>query len=118
MPCRAGDWLRQAERNLKSAEVNYQYGLYEESCYESQQCAKKAVKGLLAHLHREERGNAITLLLRSVTLEVPSEVLECAQELDKHYIPSRYPDAYDEGGPLDYYNRGMQSVAWNAPGEF
>ncbi|MCG3109187.1 hypothetical protein L3N51_01477 [Metallosphaera sp. J1] len=104
MPSRARDWLRQAERNLRSAEVNYQNGLYEETCYESQQTAEKAVKALLNHLHREEKGSAITLLLQQVTVEILG-VMECAQELDKHYIPSRYPDAYAEGAPLDFYNR-------------
>jgi len=23
--------------------------------------------------------------------------------LDKHYTPSRYPDVFDEGAPMDYY---------------
>jgi HEPN domain-containing protein len=36
-------------------------------------------------------------------LEVPVEIKECALLLDKHYIPTRYPDVFDEGASMDYY---------------
>ena len=98
------DWLRQAERNLKSAEANMQSGIYEEVCYESQQVAEKAIKALLDFYHMEARGHSVTLLLKKLNINVPKEVEDCVQELDKHYIPSRYPDVYDEGAPADYYN--------------
>jgi HEPN domain-containing protein len=29
--------------------------------------------------------------------------LECLLYLDKQYIPTRYPDAFAEGAPMDYY---------------
>lgn len=105
MVSRVKDWLKQAERNLKSAEVNYNSGLYEEVCYESQQTGEKAVKGLLNFYHKEVKGHSITLLLKETISSVPEDILICAQELDKHYIPSRYPDVYDEGAPADYYNK-------------
>lgn len=104
MASRHKDWLRQAERNLKSAEINVQSGLYEEACYELQQAGEKAVKALLNYLHKEMRGYSITLLLQATNINIPGEILKCAQELDKHYIPSRYPDVYDQGAPVDYYN--------------
>lgn len=105
MPSRAKDWLRQSERNLKSAQLNYEAGLYEETCYESQQAAEKAIKGLLNYMHKELKGHSITILLKSLNIDIPEDILICAQELDKQYIPSRYLDAYDEGAPLDYYNK-------------
>lgn len=101
---RYNDWLRQAERNLKSAEINMQYGIYEETCYESQQTAEKAVKALLNFYHIEARSHSITILLQNARVQVPKDIEECGQELDMHYIPSRYPDVYDEGAPADYYN--------------
>ncbi len=45
MVSRFEDWIRQAERNLKSAIVNYNAELYEEACYEAHQAAGKAIKG-------------------------------------------------------------------------
>ncbi|BFH73811.1 HEPN domain-containing protein [Sulfurisphaera javensis] len=104
MVSRVRDWLRQAERNLQSAEINYQAKLYEETCYESQQSAEKAIKGLLNFYHKEKRGHSITLLLQELQISVSDDLLMCAQELDKQYIPSRYPDVYSEGAPADYYN--------------
>jgi len=107
MVSRARDWIRQAKRNLASAMANYRESLYEEACFESHQAAEKAVKGLLNHLHKERRGHSITFLLSELKgeMEVPSEVKECASFLDKHYIPSRYPDVFDEGAPMDYYTK-------------
>lgn len=32
-----------------------------------------------------------------------SEILEQAKALDKFYVPTRYPDAWPEGIPVDYY---------------
>lgn len=103
MVSRYKDWLRQAERNLLSARVNMREGLYEESCYESHQAAEKAIKALLNYFRKERRGHSILFILSEAGLQVPEEIMVCATLLDKHYIPSRYPDVYEEGSPADYY---------------
>ena len=103
MVSRTSDWIRQAKRNLTSAIINYRERLYEETCFESHQAGEKAVKGLLSFLHKERRGHSITFMLPELGLEVPVEIKECALLLDKHYIPTRYPDVFDEGAPMDYY---------------
>jgi HEPN domain-containing protein len=33
------------------------------------------------------------------------KVLQEAKTLDKYYIPTRYPNAWSEGAPEDYYTR-------------
>ena len=34
----------------------------------------------------------------------PSEdLINAAKELDRHYIPTRYPNFHPEGAPMDYY---------------
>ncbi|RLI36564.1 hypothetical protein DRO60_05580 [Candidatus Bathyarchaeota archaeon] len=35
----------------------------------------------------------------------PRELVEKAKELDRHYIPTRYPNLHPEGAPMDYYTR-------------
>ena len=35
-----------------------------------------------------------------------SELMDQARELDKHYIPTRYPNGFERGAPVDYYTRG------------
>jgi len=104
---RAMDWFKQSLRNLRSAEINFDAGLYEEVCYESHQAAEKAIKALLNHLGYEKRGHSLLYLVKSIKesgVTVPDDVMNCILELDKHYIPSRYPDVFDEGSPMDYYS--------------
>lgn len=103
MVSRYKDWIRQADRNLASALVNDREGLYEEACYESHQAAEKAIKALLNYLNKERRGHSLLYLSSELGIHVPDDVKECAMYLDRHYIPSRYPDVYDEGIPADYY---------------
>jgi len=103
------DWLKQAKRNLRSAEVNFEAELYEETCYESHQAAEKALKALLNFLELEKRGHSLLFLAeyaRENGVEIPDDVMNCVLELDKHCIPSRYPDVFDEGAPMDYYTAG------------
>jgi len=104
---RTMDWFRQSLRNLRSAEVNFDAGLYEETCYESYQAAEKAIKALLNHFGYEKRGHSLLYLVKSIVengVNVPEDIMNCILELDKHYIPSRYPDVFDEGSPMDYYS--------------
>jgi len=47
-------------------------------------------------------GHSVLSLLRRLDeiMDVHiSEIEQCAKELDRHYIPSRYPDAYPSGRP-------------------
>lgn len=97
------DWLRQSERDYASALVNHNSGLYEEACFESHQAAEKAIKAFLNHLGKERRERSLVYLLAELGAQVPVNVKECAIYLDKHYVPSRYPDVYPEGIPADYY---------------
>jgi HEPN domain-containing protein len=98
---RAEDWIKQAERDLEEAKYAESGGYYELACFLSQQCAEKAVKGLLQFRGVEKRGYSISHLLENP----PEDVLQCAIFLDKQYTPSRYPDVYDEGSPYEYYTQ-------------
>ena len=33
------------------------------------------------------------------------ELIDTAKELDKHYIPTRYPNGFERGAPVDFYTR-------------
>ncbi|MCD6126270.1 MAG: HEPN domain-containing protein [Thaumarchaeota archaeon] len=32
-------------------------------------------------------------------------MIDLAKELDRHYIPTRYPNFHPEGAPMDYYTK-------------
>jgi HEPN domain-containing protein len=41
----------------------------------------------------------------------PSDLIETASRLDKHYIPSRYPNGFASGYPGKLYTRGEAEAA-------
>lgn len=41
----------------------------------------------------------------SQNVAVAEELLDAASELDKAYLPARYPDAFPEGAPFQRYRR-------------
>jgi len=107
MVSRAGDWLRQALRDLEHAEKSVELGDYEWACFASHQAAEKAVKALYNHLGIEVWSHSVTRMLRDLPDKYrPSEdFIDIARKLDRHYIPARYPNFHSEGAPLDYYSR-------------
>jgi HEPN domain-containing protein len=39
------------------------------------------------------------------------EIVDAAKRLDKHYIPTRYPNGFDQGAPTDYYTAAEAETA-------
>lgn len=105
MPSRQSDWYRQAEADLRHARNARESGDYEWACFAAQQAAEKAVKALIQSLGGEGWGHSVTILLGDLgeRLNVPAEVIDAGKRLDKHYIPARYPNGYDQGAPTDFY---------------
>jgi len=104
MPERSNDWLRQAERDLKSAKAQKKDGFFEWSCFISQQAAEKAVKAVYQKLAIEAWGHSVTELLKGLKrkVNISDDLLASARYLDKFYIPTRYPNGWVEGIPAEY----------------
>jgi HEPN domain-containing protein len=105
MPERWKDWLAQAKRDLNHAVNACKDGDFEWSCFSAQQAAGKAVKAVFLHLHGEGWGHSVYGLFKALKekVKVPKKLLEAAKSLDKHYIPTRYPNGFERGIPADYY---------------
>lgn len=99
---RPGDWLRQAELDSEAAAVMKAAGHFEWACFLAQQAGEKAAKALHESQGTEAWGHAVAGLLAGLE-EVPEAVMEAARALDKHYIPTRYPNTHPEGAPGDVY---------------
>ena len=117
MSNRAPDWLRQAEKDLQHAQSATESENFEWSCFASQQGAEKALKALFYHLHGDPWGHSLLSLMQGlpglVRTHVTDELLDSAKALDKHYIPTRYPNGFAEGAPTDYYTRRDAKDALN-----
>ena len=102
---RTNDWFRQAKKDLEHAKRSVEAGDFEWACFAAQQAAEKAVKSLYQSMHIDAIGHSVSRMLQDLpaSLKPPEDVVERAKELDKHYIPSRYPNFLPEGAPLDYY---------------
>jgi len=101
---RQADWFRQAKRKLESARWDIQGEFYEDACFSAQQAAELAVKALLESQGRIELGHSVYQLLQTAG-DVPAEVLAAARVLDRYYIPTRYPNGFPAGAPMDYYDQ-------------
>jgi HEPN domain-containing protein len=109
---RHADWFRQAERKLESARWDIHGGFYEDACFSAQQAAELAAKALLESQGRIELGHSVYQLLQAAG-DVPVDVLGAARMLDHHYIPTRYPNGFPAGAPMDFYDQATAEEAVN-----
>jgi HEPN domain-containing protein len=99
---RPRDWFRQAELDFAAASDSLDHRHFEWACFLAQQGAEKAVKAMHESEGTEAWGHAVAGLLGGLS-DVPDTVVEAGRALDKHYIPTRYPNSHPEGAPGDLY---------------
>jgi HEPN domain-containing protein len=100
-------WMKTSIKTLESAKGDINRGDYNWACFKAHQAAEFAVKALLYGLGLSAYGHSVSGLLMKMPNELEvQKVLQEAKTLDKYYIPTRYPNAWSEGAPEDYYTRG------------
>ena len=104
---RSADWMDQAKSDLAHAQQDARTGYHEWACFSAQQAAEKAVKSVFQRMGAEAWGHSVADLLFELATKHPvSESLrELGLELDKAYIPTRYPDSHPSGSPSSRYTR-------------
>ena len=105
---RSADWIWQSRRDLEHARNDVASGYYEWACFSAQQAAEKAVKAVFQKLGAEAWGHSVAELVQELSQSQPSvqALVEPAAELDKAYIPTRYPNSLPAGRPGELYTRG------------
>ena len=104
MASRHRDWLRQADADLRLARHARGGAAHDWACFAGQQAAEKALKAVLMSRGEDAWGHTVTALLGVVAGDdAAEELVVCAKTLDKHYIPTRYPNGLDAGAPTDFY---------------
>lgn len=101
-------WLEEAVWDLETAEILHREKRYNAAAFYSHQASEKASKALLYYVNEAPWGHSVRVLLQrffnSTGLTPVEELLICARELDRHYIPSRYPNAHPAGTPHEAYD--------------
>ena len=119
MTNRAGDWMRQAVRDLEQAEDSRRAGRHEWACFAAHQAAEKAAKALHLSCGQEAWGHVVAQLLR----ELPSRVaageglVDKGKVLDNFYVPARYPNGHPAGAPFEHYGPLQSEEAIRYAGE-
>lgn len=112
---RSRDWFRQAEADLRHARHAFEDGDFDWAAFASHQAAEKALKAVFQKLHLDAWGHTLSLLVTGLpeTVQRAPAVLDAAKRLDKHYIPTRYPNGFERGAPVDFYTDGeaRQAIA-------
>lgn len=104
---RSKDWMDEAEGDLEHAKSDMEHGYYNWACFSSQQAAEKAVKAVFQKMGAEAWGHSVTDLLKELSKrrQILDEFMNGALELDKAYIPTRYPNAHPSGSPRSRYTK-------------
>lgn len=96
-----------ADEALRSACAQRDAGFPQYACFMAEQAAQAALKAVLRGLAAEVRGHDLVALADAVTDQTaapaPDDVTAGLQSLSRHYIASRYPDAYTAGTPASHY---------------
>lgn len=105
--------MKQGQRDVEHARRVLECGDFEWACFAAQQGAEKVVKAVFQKLGMEAWGHSVSSLIEALseTYETDHTILEAAKKLDKHYIPSRYPNSYPQGAPFEFYTEGEASHA-------
>ncbi len=98
--------MDQAQGDLEHAKHDLQSGFYDWACFSAQQAAEKAAKAVFQKLGTEVWGHSVADILEKLHQfhPVPQHLIDLALELDKAYIPTRYPNAHPTGSPFEFYN--------------
>ena len=104
---RSKDWPDEAQGDLEHARYDVQGGFYNWACFSAQQAAEKAIKAVFQRMGAEAWGHSVADLLKELAKkhDIPGGLSDEALELDKAYIPTRYPNAHPSGSPRSRYTK-------------
>ncbi len=99
-------WYNEAINDYESALILFGSKKFSNSVFYFVQSAEKAIKALLYLLDTKPWGHALVKLLEiyeEIARAVDAEIKNLANELERHYITSRYPDVSPGIPPKDAY---------------
>ena len=114
-------WFSEALWDYETALILYRAKRWNAVCFYAHQAAEKATKALLYSVNEAPWGHSVRVLLERFFevrgYEKREDLLTLARELDRHYIPSRYPNAHPAGTPHEAYDEETARRALRAAKE-
>ncbi len=114
-------WFDEALWDYETALILHREKRYNAAAFYAHQAAEKAVKALLYYVNEAPWGHSIRVLLeryfKRMSIGTDRKLLSYARELDRHYIPSRYPNAHPAGTPHEAYDEDTSKRALEASRE-
>ncbi|MBI5480756.1 MAG: HEPN domain-containing protein [Deltaproteobacteria bacterium] len=99
------DWMAEAKAELAAARTLFGGSHYSWCCLTAQQAAEKALKAGLERRASPRFGHNLNDLLGALAgpSVVPQPLSDAVARLNRHYIATRYPDAFPAGVPAEQY---------------
>ncbi|MEM1710488.1 MAG: HEPN domain-containing protein [Sulfolobales archaeon] len=111
-------WFDEALWDLDTAKILHRERRFNAAVFYSHQAAEKACKALLYNVNEAPWGRSIRELLMRYYNRLgetpPNDLMTYARELNRHYIPSRYPNAHPAGTPHEAYDEETSRRALDA----
>lgn len=107
-------WRANADAALVGARAQQDAGVHQWACFNCEQAAQLAIKGLLHGAGLAPWGHDLLELgtkAREAGFEVPPAVEEALRRLERFYIQTRYPDAYAAGELGPRYREAESAAA-------
>jgi HEPN domain-containing protein len=98
-------WLETAKGDIEAADVLLRNGKYAHACFHAQQSAEKALKALWFYADADPWGHSISKLIEKlseidpVLFKTMEPLKDAGVILDRHYIPTRYPNGLPDITP-------------------
>lgn len=95
-PDKYGQWLAFARQDFKAAQVLFEEGIFNQTCFHAQQAVEKYLKAFLIRQKAPLPKVHSLIELLGVCQTYDSSLARHEQgcrHLDQFYLPSRYPDA-------------------------
>ncbi|BAL80141.1 HEPN domain-containing protein [Caldisericum exile] len=110
-------WFKESLYTFESATHDKDLKFYNWACFKFQQAGEYALKALLKAFGKSALGHSLLKLLEEIEnlgIEVSEDLKSSARILDMNYIATRYPDAYPEGSPHEFFDENTTSLSENA----
>jgi HEPN domain-containing protein len=114
----AGRWLAQARADLRAAKASAESDCCEWASFQAQQAGEKALKALWYSCTYDPWGHSLLALIRDFPDPEARAALtvfeDDAKQLDKLYIPTRYPNGLPDLTPAEVFTAREAKSAMQA----